>query len=281
MPDTHRVLVLGGGLPGFFEMSEGEKANVFLPAFRQLLARWEELGARVVASFCDDVLQVGPAVPGAWAWYLIFELDDLDVAAQMIGAVREPIDGVRLDRYVRFEARIGRPFWAREKLAVAGRSEVSAMGAKPIPDGYERPIPFLAVDDAARAIAFYQRAFGARERMRMSTPDGKVAHAEIELAGSILMLADPLPQYDWRPPSEFGGTTVAIGLYVVDVDAAVQRAVEAGATVAVPVEDKFYGDRYGVIRDPFGHDWQLATHTEDVAPEEIAERARRSTLERG
>jgi len=115
MPKPHRVLVLGGGLSAFFEASEDEKANVFLPAFRRLLANWEDLGARVVASFCDDVLQVGPAEPGAWAWYLIFDVDDLDVVAAMTGAVREPIGGVRLDRYVRFEVRVGRPFWAREE----------------------------------------------------------------------------------------------------------------------------------------------------------------------
>jgi hypothetical protein len=115
MAKPHRVLVLGGGLSAYFDASEEEKTEVFLPAFRRLLAGWEELGARVVASFCDDVFQVGPARPGAWAWYLIFELDDLDVAARMIGAVREPIGGVRLDRYVRFELRVGRPFWAREE----------------------------------------------------------------------------------------------------------------------------------------------------------------------
>ena len=115
MAGPHRILVLGGGVSAYFDASEEEKAKVFLPAFRRLLARWEELGARVVASFCDDVLQVGSGQPGAWAWYLIFELDDLDVASRMIGAVREPIDGVRLDRYVRFEVRVGRPFWAREE----------------------------------------------------------------------------------------------------------------------------------------------------------------------
>ena len=115
MPKPYRVLVLGGGLPAYFEASEQEKAEVFLPAFRRLLAHWEELGARVVASFCDDVLQVGPVQPAAWAWYLVFDLDDLDVAAEMIEPVRRPLDGVRLDRYVRFELRIGRPFWAREE----------------------------------------------------------------------------------------------------------------------------------------------------------------------
>lgn len=115
IPRPYRVLVLGGGLPAYFAASEDEKTGTFLPAFRSLLAHWEELGARVVASFCDDVLQVGPAEPGAWAWYLIFDVDDLDVAAAMIAAVRGPLDGVRLDRYVRFEVRVGRPFWAREE----------------------------------------------------------------------------------------------------------------------------------------------------------------------
>jgi hypothetical protein len=115
IPRPYRVLVLGGALPAYFEAPEEEKRDVFLPAFRRLLARWEELGARVAASFCDDVLQVGPAGLGAWAWYLIFELDDLDVAAEMIALAREPLDGVRLDRYARFEVRVGRPFWAREE----------------------------------------------------------------------------------------------------------------------------------------------------------------------
>jgi hypothetical protein len=122
MPLSHpvRVLVLGGGLPAYFEASADEKRVVFLPRFRAVLARWEELGARVVASFCDDVLQVGPVVPGAWAWYLIFELDDLDAAAAMMDAVREEVDGVRLDRYARFEVRVGRPFWAREESERSG-----------------------------------------------------------------------------------------------------------------------------------------------------------------
>jgi hypothetical protein len=111
----HRILVLGGGLPSYFEASEDEKHDVFLPRFKTLLADWEGLGARVVASFCDDVLQVGPAASGAWAWYLIFEVDELDTASAMIDLVRREQDGVRLDRYVRFEVRIGRPFWAREE----------------------------------------------------------------------------------------------------------------------------------------------------------------------
>jgi hypothetical protein len=115
MAGPHRILVLGGGLPAYFEASEDEKRDVFLPRFKALLVEWEELGARVVASFCDDVLQVGPAAPGAWAWYLIFEVDELETAATMVDLVRREQGGVRLDRYVRFEVRIGRPFWAREE----------------------------------------------------------------------------------------------------------------------------------------------------------------------
>jgi hypothetical protein len=115
MAGPHRILVLGGGLPAYFDAPENEKRDVFLPRFRTVLAEWEELGARVVASFCDDVLQVGPVTPGTWAWYLIFEVDDLEVAAKMVERVRLEVEGVRLDRYVRFEVRIGRPFWAREE----------------------------------------------------------------------------------------------------------------------------------------------------------------------
>jgi hypothetical protein len=115
MAGPHRILVLGGGLPAYFDAPENEKRDVFLPRFRTVLAEWEELGARVVASFCDDVLQVGPVTPGTWAWYLLFEVDDLEVAAKMVERVRLEVEGVRLDRYVRFEVRIGRPFWAREE----------------------------------------------------------------------------------------------------------------------------------------------------------------------
>jgi hypothetical protein len=115
MPGRHRILLLGGGLPAYFEASEQEKRDVFLPRFRALLAEWEELGAQVIASFCDDVLQVGPVSATSCAWYLIFEVDDLETVAKMIERVRTDVDGVRLDRYVRFEARVGRPFWAREE----------------------------------------------------------------------------------------------------------------------------------------------------------------------
>lgn len=108
-------MLVGAGAPGYFAASEDEKRDVFQPRFRQVLAEWEELGARVIASFCDDVFQVGPVTADAWAWYLIFEVDDLDIPAKMIERVRTEVDGVRLDRYITFEVRIGRPFWAREE----------------------------------------------------------------------------------------------------------------------------------------------------------------------
>jgi hypothetical protein len=115
MGGPHRILVLGGGLPAYFEASEEEKRDIFLPRFRALLAVWEVLGASVVASLCDDVLQVGPATETGWAWYLIFDVDGLETAASMIECVRTEVGGVRLDRYIRFEVRFGRPFWAREE----------------------------------------------------------------------------------------------------------------------------------------------------------------------
>lgn len=115
IPTPYRVMLAGAPLESFFSASEDEKADCFLPRFRAVLAEWEERGARVVASFCDDVLMVSPPGSIDFSWYLIFEVDDLDVVAAMINAVRATVEGVRLDRYVRFEARIGRPFWAREE----------------------------------------------------------------------------------------------------------------------------------------------------------------------
>jgi PhnB protein len=145
--------------------------------------------------------------------------------------------------------------------------------AKPIPEGYSGPMAYLTVHDAGAAIDFYTRAFGARERARMSGPGGTVAHAELELGGGVLMLSDPFPQATTKPPTEVGGTTATVMMYVEDVDAAVQKAVDAGAEITMPVDDQFWGDRFGSIRDPFGHSWALATHVEDVPPEEMAQRA--------
>jgi PhnB protein len=148
------------------------------------------------------------------------------------------------------------------------------MPAKPIPEGYHTLTPQLAVDDAAQAIDFYKRAFGAKERGRMPGPEGKIAHAELEIGDSVVMLADPFEQSTSKPPKQLGGTSVGLFLYVEDVDAAVQQAVDAGATVTMPVDDMFWGDRFGTLADPFGHEWQLATHKEDLEPEEIMERGK-------
>jgi PhnB protein len=148
------------------------------------------------------------------------------------------------------------------------------MAAKPVPEGYHTVTPYLAVDDAAQAIEFYKRAFGAQERMRMPMPDGKIGHAELQIGNSVIMLSDPFPQSNVKPPKEIGGTSAGVFLYVEDVDALWQQAVDAGATPTTPVEDMFWGDRFGTVTDPYGHSWQIATHKEDLTPEEIAERGR-------
>ena len=145
---------------------------------------------------------------------------------------------------------------------------------RPIPEGYHTLTPYLAVDDAALAIDFYKRAFGAKERVRMDAPGGKIGHAELEIGDSLVMLADPFPQASTRPPKELGGTSASVFMYVEDVDAVVSQAVEAGATVTMEVADQFWGDRFGTVTDPFGHVWSNATHVEDVPPEEIAERGK-------
>ncbi|MFN2469032.1 MAG: VOC family protein [Gaiellaceae bacterium] len=145
---------------------------------------------------------------------------------------------------------------------------------QPIPEGYHSITPSLAVDDAAEAIDFYKQAFGARERMRMPGPDGKIAHAELQIGDSVLMLSDPMPQSSIRTPKQLGGSPVGIFLYVEDVDAVVERAIEAGATLTMEVDDMFWGDRFGTVSDPFGHAWQIATHKEDLSPEEIMERGK-------
>ena len=132
----------------------------------------------------------------------------------------------------------------------------------------------MAVDDAAEALEYYKKAFGAKERGRMEAPDGKIGHAEIQIGDSLVMLSDPFPQASTRTPKELGGTTASVFLYVENVDAFVQRAVDAGATVSMEVADQFWGDRFGTITDPFGHSWSVATHIEDVPPEEMAERAK-------
>jgi PhnB protein len=148
------------------------------------------------------------------------------------------------------------------------------MPTKPIPEGYPRVTPYLTVDDGPKAIEYYRRVFGADERVRMDGPDGKVGHAELGLGDAVIMVADANPDSSTRPPKELGGTTASVFIYVDDADATVRKAVDGGATVTSAVENQFWGDRLGTITDPFGHVWSIATHVEDVSPEELAERVK-------
>ena len=144
---------------------------------------------------------------------------------------------------------------------------------KPIPDDYPRVTPYLIVDGAGAAIDFYCSVLGATERMRMTAPDGRVGHAELQLGNSMIMLADENAQMDSRGPRAIGGTPVSMHVYVEDSDAAFERAVQRGAKALRAVEDRFYGDRSGQFEDPFGHRWNVSTHVEDVPPEEMSKRA--------
>jgi len=146
------------------------------------------------------------------------------------------------------------------------------MAVKPIPDGYPRVTPYLCIDGAAAAIDFYKKAFGATERMRMGGPEGKIGHAEIEIEGGLIMLADEYPDMEFRSPKALGGSPVTVHMYVADVDTFCRRAAAAGATVIRAVADQFYGDRSGQLKDPFGHTWSIATHVEDVSQEEMQKR---------
>jgi PhnB protein len=145
--------------------------------------------------------------------------------------------------------------------------------AKSVPDDYPRVTPYLYIDGAAAAIDFYCSVLGAKERMCMAGPDGTVGHAELELGDSMIMLADQNPDMDVRGPRAFGGTPVALHVYVEDSDDVFEKAIAAGAKALRPVEDQFYGDRSGQFEDPFGHRWNVATHVEDVPPEEMEKRA--------
>ena len=142
----------------------------------------------------------------------------------------------------------------------------------PIPEGYRRVTPYLIVDGAAAAIDFYASVFGATERMRMDAPEGRVGHAELEIGDSVVMLADEHPEMNARGPRSTGGTPVSLHTYVEDADGVFDSAVEAGAKALRPVEDQFYGDRLGSFEDPFGHHWHVATHVEDVSPDEMSKR---------
>lgn len=143
---------------------------------------------------------------------------------------------------------------------------------KPIPEGYHTITPYLIIRDAAKALEFYKKAFGATVVMCMEGQPGKIAHAEIKIGNSMLMLAEEAPERDARGPQSFGGSPVGLHLYVDDVDQFFNRAIAAGAVTVQPVQDQFYGDRSGMLTDPFGHAWSIGTHKENLSPEEIAQR---------
>jgi PhnB protein len=143
---------------------------------------------------------------------------------------------------------------------------------KAIPDGFRAAVPYLRVKGAVEALAFYQKAFGAVETMRLLMPDGAIGHAEFKINDAVVMLSEEFPDMGIVGPATLGNTSVGIALYVENVDAAFAKAVSAGATVAQPLTDQFYGDRSGQLRDPFGHSWTLATHIEDMSNEEMQKR---------
>jgi PhnB protein len=143
---------------------------------------------------------------------------------------------------------------------------------KAIPDGYHSVTPYLFIKGAASAIDYYKNIFGAKERMRMPGPNGQVMHAELQIGDSIIMLADENPQIGATSPETLGGVSSTLHVYVENVDATAEKAVNAGGKLARPIKDQFYGDRSGTIIDPFGHMWSIATHIEDVTAEEMKKR---------
>ncbi|HEX6096018.1 MAG TPA: VOC family protein [Thermoanaerobaculia bacterium] len=148
------------------------------------------------------------------------------------------------------------------------------MAVHHIPEGYHSVTPYLVIDGAARAIDFYRDVFGAVEIMRMPGPEGRIGHAEIKIGDSHIMLADEHPEMGFRGPLSIGGTPVSIMIYVEDADRCFAAAAERGSKVVEPLQNKFYGDRSAQVIDPFGHFWTIATHVEDVPPEEMERRAK-------
>jgi PhnB protein len=143
----------------------------------------------------------------------------------------------------------------------------------PIPEGYHSVTPYLSIKGAAKAIDYYKQVFGATELFRMAAPDGKIGHAEIKIGNSPIMIADEFPEMEFVSPQTLGGSPIGLMIYVDDVDTMFNKAISAGATQVKPLQDQFYGDRSGTLKDPFGHVWTVATHVEDVAPEELQKRA--------
>ncbi|HYR77711.1 MAG TPA: VOC family protein [Pyrinomonadaceae bacterium] len=153
--------------------------------------------------------------------------------------------------------------------------------AKPIPEGYHSVTPYLIIKGATEAIDFYKKAFGATELFRMPAPEGKIGHAEIKIGDSPIMLADEFPEMGYKSPQTLGGSPVSLMIYVADVDTVFKQAIAAGGKEQRPVKDQFYGDRSGTLEDPFGHVWHVATHKEDVSPEEMERRMKTHTAAAG
>lgn len=147
------------------------------------------------------------------------------------------------------------------------------MSARHLPEGYHTVTPYITVHDGAAALDFYQRAFGATIALRMEAPDGKIGHAEFIVEGSRVMMSDEFPEMGAISPETLGGVTSWLMIYLENVDARFEQAIAAGGTVERPVKDQFYGDRSGTLKDPFGHRWTLATHVEDIPPDEMNRRA--------
>jgi PhnB protein len=166
---------------------------------------------------------------------------------------------------------------ALAKKAAPAAKTADKPQVKPIPDGYTSVTPYIMIEGASEAIEFYKKAFGAQELERMSGPDGKVLHAEIRIGNAIVMLSDASAQ--WKGPKALGGSPASICLYVPDADAVFKAAVDAGATVRMPIQEQFWGDRYGMLVDPFGHNWSVATHVEDVTKEEMQKRMEKAMAE--
>lgn len=165
-----------------------------------------------------------------------------------------------------------RPAVVRPAAKPARPAPARPAGPEPIPEGFRTVTPYLSIDGAAKAIEYYEAGFGAVEIMRLEAPGGLLGHAEIKIGDSIVMLADPWPGQYTKAPTTLGGATASIMLYVPDVDGFMAQAVKAGASVTQPPTNMFWGDRFGKLRDPFGHEWGVSTHVEDVAPEEMGRR---------
>jgi PhnB protein len=161
---------------------------------------------------------------------------------------------------------------SRTKPRPGRKKSRPARQVQPIPAGYEGITPYLVVRGTEKALEFYRKAFGARETTRLTAPDGKIMHAEMKVFDQIVMLSDEIPEQGRLSPEALKGSPVSLFVYSRDVDAAMARAVAAGATVSMPAADMFWGDRFGSVTDPFGHSWQMATHKEDVSPRETQKR---------